>query len=93
MQTLNREEFKSWLESIEPDAVVGFTGMAYACPIANFIGNSACVGAFAYESSLGSAELPKWAQYFISAVDRRTKRHAELTAEKALGILNTIEEL
>lgn len=96
---LEREAFKAWLESKEPDDIVGFCGSVYKCPVAEYV--RASTGAHYVKVAYDWATIkqrkfypprakgfvpPKWASEFASTVDDEATSRG-ITARRALEIL------
>lgn len=92
-----RNNFKSWLESLDPHQTIGFTRADRSCPIAAFVKSYghpfASVGLYiSWGTSyfhFTSFEAPKWADKFITKVDS-LGFHYPVTAKECLDILKEV---
>jgi hypothetical protein len=95
--TLTLPEFRTWLESHEPNAVVGESRSVSRCPVARFLGGPGerrvCVGGAGYtDASDTPHSTPAWASRFIHRIDGNVPgRPKPITAREALDILREIE--
>lgn len=82
-------EFKTWLESRNPDEIIGKANSPTQCPLSTCTGLS--IGNDVYhekESYSVKCSLPLWASKFVQLIDDTEKK--EITVRDALSILNKI---
>jgi hypothetical protein len=79
-QILRPKLVKEWLQSLEPESIIGRTSKCSGCPLATYIhaklrmdvqvGNSFDLSSFSYEGVMH--DLPEWAWGYASAIDEET---------------------
>lgn len=94
-----KSHFRKWLQSKEPDAIVGMAQSAAHCPLRNFMAEEIDKDtmivtrdyARIWESKALSLcfTLPKFCTAFVTAVDNRFSTFVDVTAGQALEILET----
>jgi len=93
---IDKDKFKTWLESKEPKTVVGKSVSAFNCPLANYLTNqskllvtvtSTCVTFFYDVDDYVDITVPQW---FTNLVRLFDKKHREITASDALTALNSV---
>jgi hypothetical protein len=89
MTKLTRNNFKAWLESKEPNDIVGKARDSYQCPLARFLGKGAMVTSLGYSTPRGRRDhiLPVWAQRFVNKADYH-RSPGFIFADRALEILD-----
>ena len=93
-------EFKDWLETKRPTALVGFRASLTGCPIGSYIesrGEAASVGTVFIitgydEGATLFRETPAWAATFIEVVDGSGEPFAGVQARTALRLLGRVAD-
>lgn len=96
---LPRKDFRRWLESKSPKAVVGTRGSLCGCPLARYLSSLSHVGYVAVctddiywfdvdEDRPHVMKTPLWAENFISHVDESGPVNRKVTAATALKLLD-----
>jgi hypothetical protein len=99
---IDRHEFKAWLDTQNPNAVVGKIDKMDACPLANFlvvikgfdrayVGDNGNCQVQHDGEALQNLQMPSWATAFVLAVDAGDSE--AITALEAINIVNDIEGL
>lgn len=95
-ELLDREEFRMWLATREPDERVGLAATTWGCAVASYVEQALEYREVTVDEEglkIGSPyrvfDLPDWAEEFIASHDDR--RIADpVTAKEALTILDSI---
>lgn len=92
---LDRRKFLAWLESKQPDEIVG-KNRSPSCPIANFYDDASggCEiiiferwGEHYIDRGYSTRPMPPWADRFVTEVDK--DEYGDVTARRAIEILST----
>lgn len=91
---LDKSKFIKWLNTKQPDEIVGHNHDCHSCPIAHFYydasGGSDVViydsgGCYRIDRGYSITTPPRWVQWFVYTVDGED--NGKITAHRALEIL------
>lgn len=96
---LLRHEFRTWLESHEPNQIAGLPQQTDGCPIANFLKSKGCehpdimYDYLHFDRGLKKRKMPTWGGDFQNLADYHLERNdtEKMTFGVALRILDEVQ--